>query len=211
MAELPGYGPLSGTAPALRKTGEAIRDDGKTYGMHLDRLPNARARIAAGLKRLEAHDPLDSFVRVRDRLAKARAAAEERNVLPFHDPAYGRVVTDAGQLATDRALEAAARRRLQEALDEQAARAAEWDRVLALLRTRGKLETRRRRLEEEAEREDVPLSLLAGASGWRDANAQFRRGRPASAFGDPGLLERGHWHSRPRDVERIEAAVRNRE
>ena len=207
MAELPGYGPLSGTAPALRKTGEAIRDDGKTYGMHLDRLPIARARIAAGLKRLEAHEPLDRFVRMRNRLAKARAAAEERNVLPFHDPAYGKVVADAGQLAKDRALEAAARRRLREALDEQAARAAEWARVQALLRTRGKLETRRRRLEEEAERQDVPLSLLAGASGWRDANAQFVV-EARLAFGDPDLLERGHWRSRPQDVERIGAAAR---
>ena len=133
MAELPGYGPLSETARALRKTGEAIRDDRKTYAIHLDRVPNARARIRAGLERLKAHDPLDRFVGVKSRLAKARASAEARGMLPFHDPGHGRVVAEAGRLAKERALEAAARRRLQETLDEQAVRAAEWARVRALL------------------------------------------------------------------------------
>ena len=206
MAELPGYSPLSEMARALRKTGEAIRDDGKTYGIHLDRLPNARARIEAGLERLEAHGPLDSFVRVSNRLAKARAEAEARDVLPFHDPAYARVVADADRLANDRTLEAPARRRLQEALDEQAARAAEWARAEALRRTIGKLESRKRRLEKEAKDEGVPLSLLAGASGWRDANAQFVE-EARSAFGDPDLLERGHWQSQPKVLEHIEAAI----
>ena len=206
MAELPGYGPLSETARALRTTGEAIRDDAKTYAIHLDRVRNARARIEAGLKRLEAHEPLDRFVGMRNRLAKARAAAEGRGMLPFHDPAYGRVVGDAGRLAKDRALEAAARRRLEEALDEQAARAAEWARVQVLLTDVAKLERRRRRLEEEAEDEGVPLSLLAGASGWRDANGRFVE-EARSALDDRDLRERGYWRSRPGDFERIEAAI----
>ncbi|MCY4501175.1 MAG: hypothetical protein OXE57_06410, partial [Alphaproteobacteria bacterium] len=206
MAELPGYGPLSGTARALRTTGEAIRDDGKTYGMHLDRVPNARPRIAAGLKRLEAHEPLDRFVAMRNRLAKARAAAEERGMLPFHDRAYGRVVEDAGELAEDSALEEAARRRLEEALDEQAARAAEWDRVQALLTDLATLARRGRQLEEEAEEEGVPLSLLAGAFGWRDANGRFVE-EARSALDDRDLRERGHWRSCPGDRERIEAAI----
>ena len=207
MAELPGYGPLSETARALRKTGEAIRADGKTYGIHLDRVRNARPRIAAGLKRLEAHDPLDRFVGMRTRLAKARAAAEARGMLPFHDPGYGRVVAEAGRLAKDRALEAAARRRLEEALDEQAARAAEWARVQALLTDLAKLERRGRRLEKEAKDEDVPLSLLAGASGWRDANGRFVE-EARSALDDRDLRERGHWLSRPGELKRIEATIK---
>ena len=207
MAELPGYGPLSETARALRKTGEAIRDDEETYAIHLDRVRNARPRIAAGLKRLEAHEPLDRFVGMRNRLAKARAAAEARGMLPFHDRGYGRVVADAGRLAKDRALEAAVRRRLEEALDEQATRAAEWARVQALLTDLAKLERRGRRLEEEAKDEGVPLSLLAGASGWRDANGRFVE-EARSALDDRDLGERGHWRSRPGDFERIEAAIK---
>ena len=207
MAELPGYGPLSETARALRKTGEAIRDDGKTYAIHLDRVPKARARIAAGLKRLEAHGPLDRFVGVKSRLAKARAAAEARGMLPFHDPGHGRVVKEAGRLAKERALEAAARRRLREALDEQAARAAEWARAAALLHDLRKLERRRRRLEEQAKEEGVPLSLLEGASGWRDANGRFVE-EARSALADRDLRERGHWRSQPRDFERVEAAIK---
>ena len=206
MAELPGYGPLSETARGLRKTGEAIRDDGKTYAIHLDWVPNTRARIGAGLERLEAHEPLDRFVGVRTRLAKARAAAEARNMLPFHDPAHRRVVAEAGRLAKDRALEAAARRRLEEALDEQAARAAEWARAEALLRNLAKLERRGRRLEEEAKNEGVPLSLLDGASGWRDANGRFVQ-EARSALDDRDLRERGHWRSCPKVLKRIETAI----
>ena len=206
MAELPGYGPLSETARALRKTGEAIRDDEKTYAVHLDRVPNARARIAAALERLAAHEPLDRFVQVRTRLAKARAAAAARGVLPFHDPGHGRVVAEAGRLAEERALEAAARRRLREGLDEQAARAAEWARVTALLRDLAKLEGRGRRLEKQAKDEGVPLSLLDGASGWRDANGRFVE-EARSALADRDLREQGHWRSRPGDLERIETAM----
>ena len=206
MAELPGYGPLSETARALRKTGEAIRDDEKTYAVHLDRVPNARARIAAALERLAAHEPLDRFVQVRTRLAKARAAAAARGVLPFHDPGHGRVVAEAGRLAEERALEAAARRRLWEALDEQAARAAEWARVTALLRDLAKLEGRGRRLEKQAKDEGVPLSLLDGTSGWRDANGRFVE-EARSALADRDLREQGHWRSRPGDLERIETAM----
>ena len=207
MAELSGYAPLSETARALRKTGEAIRDDGKTYAIHLDRVPNARTRIAAGLRRLEAHDPLDRFVGVKSRLAKTRAAAEARGMLPFHDPGHGRVVKEAGRLAKERALEAAARRRLREALDEQAARAAEWARALALLRDLRKLERRRHRLEDQAKEDGVPLSLLEGASGWRDANGRFVE-EARSTLADRDLRERGHWRSQPRDFERVEAAIK---
>ena len=75
--------------------GEAGGGGGDTASISTGRRTRERGS-RAGLKRLEAHDPLDRFVGMKNRLAKARAAAEARNTLPFHDPAYGRVVADAG-------------------------------------------------------------------------------------------------------------------
>ena len=205
MADLPEYAPLSTFAEELRWTGAAILDDAnrKVHGPHLDRARNSRARIAAGLERLERHGPLDRFVETRKRLATARADAAARNILPFHDDAYRGAITDAEELARERKLETAARRRLRDARDEHAGRAAEWARVEALLRDLGSLERRGRRLESLARRGDVPLSLLAGWPGWRDANRRFSE-EARSALDDGELLE--HWRSRPEERERIEDA-----
>ena len=206
MAELPGYAALSNFARKLRETGEAIQEDKKLYDPHLDRVRNARTRIGAGLKRLKDHEPLDRFVEVKDRLAEARAAAEARGMLPFHDQDYGEAIGKAGELAKERALETAARRRLREVLDEQAARAAEWARVTALLADLAKLERQERRLETRAQREGVPMSLLRGSSDWRDANRRLAL-EARSALDDGELHGQGHWRSRPEELERIEMAV----
>ena len=140
------------------------------------------------------------------RLAETRSAAAAHDILPFHDPDYGEAIAEAERLAKDRELEAAARRRLGEALDEHAVRAAEWARVEALLRDMAMLASRGRRLQARARKEKVPPTLLAGAADWRAANGRFVEDA-LSGLDDRDLREQGHWRSRPADLQRIEAAV----
>jgi len=206
MAELPGYAPLSERARNLRETGEAILDAGNAerHGPHLGR-SNNRERVAAGLKRLDRHGPLDEFVGVRERLAAARAAAEAEDRLPFHHRGYREAVGEAEKLAKDEDLEAPARRRLQEALDEHAARQAEWARAAALLADVRRLDRWGRGLERRARREGVPLSLLASSSRWREAGRVFAE-EARSALDDGELHERGHWRSCPEEFGKIEDA-----
>ncbi len=196
MADLPEYGPLSGRAAGLREAGRAILEDGKRYDPHLDRMPRSRRGVEGGMKLLERHGPLDRFARVRDRLAETRAASEARGVLAFHDAGYGAAIGEAEELEQEPALEAAARRRLQAALDEHADRAAEWARVAGLLADIRALDRRSRGLERDARRDGVPVSLLPGASGWREDNRVFAE-EARAALDDSELHERGHWRSRP--------------
>ena len=208
MAELAGYAPLSDRARTLRETGAAIlaEDNARRYGPHLDNMEGARTRIERGLERLKRHELPDRFIEVTGRLADARAAAEARGVLPFHDGDYGKAIGEAEALVKEGVLERPARRRLGEVLEEQAVREAEWARVAALLEELSRLDQQGRRLKGEAERKGVPVSLFPASVRWREASRVVAE-EARSALDDSELHGLGHWRSCPELRADIEAAA----
>ncbi len=201
LSDLPGYAELSERARALRRTGNAIVEDEAAYGPHLDHIRGGRKRLASELERLEKkHGPLDEFVRIMERLDETRREAEEKGILPFHDAAHGEAIAEAGELEKEEGLEAAARRRLRAELDEQAARAAEWARIEALLREMQWLAEQDMRLSERAARSRVPETLLPRWPARLERSERFEESA-RSALDDPDLKR--HWESRPEARDRI--------
>ena len=205
IVDLAGYAPLSSFARELAQMGETIRNDEPAHAPRIARLPGGSEGFAAALRRLDWHRPLDRFVDVTGRIAEARKTADEAGILAFHAPGYGAAMDDARDLAEDRALEeAAARARLRAELDEHAARQAEWLRIERLLRELDAIEKERRKLERDAEREDVPLDRLPEWEGWTARHGEFAVNARA-ALADAALA--GHWTSRPDVRERIENGI----
>ncbi len=205
IADLAGYRPLSKFAREVRRTGERIRRSPKTYGPHLDRVRDGGERLASALELLERHRPLDRFVEVMGRLEATARGAVGREVLPFHDDAHGAAIAEAVRLAREPDLEEAARRRLEGALDEHAARAAEWLDIERLLREMEEIERDYRGLEEKAAREEVPMSLLAEWPGWREKNRRFAE-NARWVLQDDDLLE--HRKCRPDVFHRVAEGLR---
>ena len=129
-----------------------------------------------------------------ERVEETAQAVRARGILPFHDGAWRESLAEAERLARKHQLDEEARRRLQAALDEQAAREAEWATIVLLLRDLERLARRECRLEIEAERENLDRAELPG---WRGFEEERRRvGEKARSALDDGTL-RGHWESRP--------------
>ena len=93
---------------------------------------------------------------------------------------------------------------LQAELDAHAARQAEWARIEQLLRDLDGIEREYRKLEREAEREDVALQQLPDWQDWNASHQAFALDAGA-ALADETLSE--HWKSRPDARERIEQGI----
>ncbi len=205
IVDLPGYAPLSAFAKELVQKGQTIQDDMPAYGPHLDRLPGGREGFAMAIGGLDWHGPLDRFAGVTERIAAARAVAAERGIIVFHAPGYGPAIEDAKDLAKERALEEeAARARLQAELDAHAARQAEWARIEQLLRHLDEIEREYRKLEREAEREDVALDRMPDWQDWNASHQAFAQDAGA-ALADEALAD--HWTARPEVRERIDQGI----
>ena len=192
---------------------DVLADPG-AWGPHLDRLGEAAAAIPDAIERLaELKDRDEAWAALwAARLAIVEQVRTERSI-PFHLGGWNAFAELARAFSEREGLpEAAATlaervlkydREQRKARDAIAGRAAEWARVEALLHDLDGLERRGRGLESLANRKDVPLSLLAGWPGWRDANRRFSE-EACSALDDGELLE--HWRSRPEERRRIEDA-----
>ena len=168
IIDLPGYAPLTEAERALRAVGEAMLADGG--GPHLDRVPDGAERATAALARLESHALLDRCVAAMTGLREAAGGAWAS--LPGDPP--GEAAKDAEELAKERGLEDEARRRLEAAIEEQAALLARLAAIRQLLRDMEALD----RLEQEfgesaAKYEELPRSLVPGWEDWRAANEAF--------------------------------------
>ena len=204
MTDLPECRALFELARQLRAMGGTLRRDERKYGPHVDQLRDGRSRLASALEWLDRVDPLERFVDVMDRLSKTARDARERNTLPFHDDGYRGIIAEAQRLARERALEAAARRRLQAVLDEHAARAREWRGVRRLLREMEGLEREFGELGERAAREGVLRPRLPEWPEWLERNRRIEASA-RSALADHGL--EGHWRSRPEIRARVEEGI----
>ena len=189
-----GYAAWSDRCEAAERNWKRMLGDPDTWRPHLDRLAEEAAAIEADLDRLAGLRGLGLFETAMERVGETARAARARGILPFHDGAWREGVAEAERLARQHQLDEEARRRLRAALDEQAAREAEWARIVLLLRDLERLARRECRLEIEAEREGVDRTSL---SGWRGFEEERRRiGENArAALGDGKLRE--HWESRP--------------
>ena len=168
IIDLPGYAPLTEAERALRAVGEAMLAGGG--GPHLDRVPDGAKRAATAQERLESHALLDRCVAAIDGLEEAAGVAWAS--FPG-DPPH-KAFDDAEELAKERGLEDEARRRLEAAIEEQAALLAQLAAIRQLLRDKEALD----RLEQEfgespARYERLPRSLVPGWEDWRAAHEAF--------------------------------------
>ena len=139
IIDLPGYAPLTEAERALRGAGEAMLADGA--GPHLTRVPDGPVRAAAAQERLESHALLDRCVSAMVDLEEVAGGAWAS--FPG-DPPH-KAFDDAEELAKERGLEDEARRRLEAAIEEQAALLARLAAIRQLLRDMEALD----RLEQE--------------------------------------------------------------
>ena len=168
IIDLPGYAPLTEAERALRTVGEAMLADGG--GPQLTRVPDGAKRAAAALEQLESHALLDRCVAAIDALKEAAGGAWAS--LPG-DPPH-KALEDAEELAKERGLEDAARRRLEAAIEEQAALLAQLAAIRQLLRDMEALDRHEQELGKNAARfEGLPRSLVPGWADWRAAHEAF--------------------------------------
>ena len=168
IVDLPGYAPLTEAEGALRETGEAILAD--HTGTHLTRVQDGAALATAALERLESHALLDRCVAAIDALKEAAGGAWAS--LPG-DPPH-KALEDAEALAKERGLEDEARRRLEAAIEEQAALLAQLAAIRQLLRDMEALDRHEQEFGESAARyEELPRSLVPGWEDWRAAHEAF--------------------------------------
>ena len=168
IIDLPGYAPLTEAERALRGVGKAILADGA--GPHLDRVLNGAALATAALARLESHALLDRCVAAMDGLREAARGAWAS----LSGDSLGEAAKDAEELAKKRALEEEARRRLEAAIEEQAALLARLAAIRQLLRDMEALDRLEQEFGESAARhEGLPRSLVPGWEGWQAANEAF--------------------------------------
>ena len=168
IIDLPGYAPLTEAERALRAVGEAMLAGGG--GPHLDRVPDGAKRAATAQERLESHALLDRCVAAMNGLMESAGVAWAS--FPG-DPPH-KAFDDAEELAKERGLEDEARRRLEAAIEEQAALLARLAAIRQLLRDMEALD----RLEQEfvesaAKYEGLPRSLVPGWEDWRAAHEAF--------------------------------------
>ena len=168
IIDLPGYAPLTEAEQTLRETGEAMLADGG--GPQLTRVPDGAKRAAAALERLESHALLDRCVAAMNGLMESAGVAWAS--FPG-DPPH-KAFDDAEELAKERGLEDEARRRLEAAIEEQAALLAQLAAIRQLLRDMEALD----RLEQEfvgsaARYEGLLRDLVPGWGDWRAAHEAF--------------------------------------
>ena len=168
IIDLPGYAPLTEAERALRAVGEAMLAGGG--GPHLDRVPDGAKRAATAQERLESHALLDRCVAAMNGLEEAAGGAWAS--FPG-DPPH-KAFDDAEELAKERGLEDEARRRLEAAIEEQAALLAQLAAIRQLLRDMEALD----RLEQEfvesaAQYEGLLRDLVPGWGDWRAAHEAF--------------------------------------
>ena len=194
LTGLDGYAAWSDRCEAAEGTWKGMLGDPGAWRPHLDRLAEEAAAIEADLDELARLRGLDLFEAAMERVEETAQAARARGVLPFHHGAWRESVAEAERLARKHEPDEEARRRLRAALDEQAAREAEWAPIVPLLRAMERLARRECRLEIEAEREGLDRTELPG---WRRFGEERRRvGENARSALDDGTL-RAHWESRP--------------
>ena len=163
IIDLPGYAPLTEAEQTLRETGEAMLADGG--GPQLTRVPDGAKRATAALERLESHALLDRCVAAMDALKEAAGGAWAS--LPG-DPPH-KAFDDAEALAKERGLEDEARRRLEAAIEEQAALLAQLAAIRQLLRDMEALDRHEQEFGESAARHEGLLRDLV--PGWEDFRA----------------------------------------
>ena len=168
IIDLPGYAPLTEAERALRAVGEAMLADGGSP--QLTRVQDGAALATAALEQLESHALLDRCVAAMNGLQEAAGGAWAS--LPG-DP-LGEAAKDAEELAKERGLEDAARRRLQAAIEEQAALLAQLAAIRQLLRDMEALDRHEQEFGESAARyEGLPRSLVPGWEDFRAAHEAF--------------------------------------
>ena len=168
IVDLPGYAPLTEAERALRETGEAILAD--RTGTHLTRVQDGATLVTAAQERLESHALLDRCVAAMNGLEEAAGGAWAS--LPG-DP-LGEAAKDAEALAKERGLEDEARRRLEAAIEEQAALLAQLAAIRQLLRDMEALDRHEQELGKNAARyEELPRSLVPGWEDFRAAHEAF--------------------------------------
>ena len=203
ITDLEGYRPLAAFARELDGAGRALLRD-ERYGPHLDHDAPTRRRISRALDKLERHGPFDRFLEVTGNLKALRRRARRDGVLPFHAEGYGAVFDDVDQLAGDRDLPAAARRRLKPVIAEHARCTDECARIEARVKEMAGLDREHRTLDEKAGRENVPVTLLDEWPRWQGKAAAWRD--KAEDLLDLGDYSR-HLSCQPSLQERIEAGL----
>ncbi len=173
ITDLEGYRPLAAFARELDGTGRALLRD-ERYGPHLDHDAPTRRRISRALDKLGRHGPFDRFLEVNQNLKALRRRARRDGVLPFHAEGYGAVFDDVRELAGDRDLPAAARRRLKPVIAEHARCRDECARIEARVKELAVLDREHRTLTEKAGRENVPVTLLDEWPRWQKKAAAWR-------------------------------------
>ncbi|MCY4408136.1 MAG: relaxase domain-containing protein [Rhodospirillaceae bacterium] len=168
IIDLPGYAPLTEAEGALRETGEAILAD--RTGTHLTRVQDGAALVTAALERLESHALLDRCVAAMNGLEEAAGGAWPS----FPGDSPHKALEDAEALAKERGLEDEARRRLEAAIEEQAALLAQLAAIRQLLRDMEALDRHEQEFGESAARyEELPRSLIPGWEDFRAAHEAF--------------------------------------
>ena len=175
VTDLEGYRPLAARARDLAVTGRALLGD-ERYRPHLDHAPATARRIARALEKLERHEPFDRFLELTRDLKKLGRQARRDAVPAFHAEGYGAVFDAVQELAGDRALPAAARRRLRPVLEEHARCTQECARIEASVRELAVLDRGHRALEEKVGRDDLPITLLDEWPRWQEKAAAWHDG-----------------------------------
>ncbi|MCY4608621.1 MAG: relaxase domain-containing protein [bacterium] len=203
ITDLEGYRPLAAFVRELGATGRALLRE-ERYRPHLDQDPAAARRISRALDKLERHRPFDRFLEVTRNLKALRRRARRDGVPAFHSEGYGAVFDDVRELAGDRDLPAAARRRLKPVIEEHADCSDECARIEARVKEMVALDREHRTLEDKAGQENVPVTLLDEWPRWQ---------RKAETWHDKAqeLLDLGrfvrHLSCQPALQERIEAGL----
>ncbi|MDE0047325.1 MAG: AAA family ATPase [bacterium] len=166
ITDLDGYRPLAARGRELDATGRALVGD-ERYSPHLVHDPATAMRVSRALERLERHRPFDRFLEVNEDLEGLRRRARRDGVLPFYTEGYGAVFDDVRELAGDRTLPAAARRRLKPVIEEHARCADECARIEARVEEMARLDRAHRSLAEKARQEGVPITLLDDWPRWQ--------------------------------------------
>ena len=174
ITDLEGYRPLAALARELGATGRALLSDEHRYGPHLDLDPTAARRISRALEKLERHRPFDRFVTVEKRLKAVHRRARREGIPAFHAEGYGAVFDEVRKLAGDRDLAAAARRRLKPVIKEHAKCTQECAWIDALVQEMDVLDRGHRKLEEEAGKAKVPITLLKTWPSWQKMGETWR-------------------------------------
>ncbi len=199
IVDLPGYAPLTEAERELRESGEAILAD--RAGFHLARVRDGARRVTAALERLESHALLDRCVAAMDALK----AAAGRAWATLPGDSLHEALEDAEALAKKRGLEDKARRRLEDAIEEQQALLARLAAIRQLLHDMEALDRLDRELgKDAAEYKGVPQILLPVGEDWQAAHEEFLE---AARLALEGAAFEEFRQARPDLVDQIRKAV----